>query len=52
MVVEIKALEVNQTQELMPLLSNKQVVGRKQVYKIKYQPDDIIECYKAQLIAI
>lgn len=48
MIEEIKALETNQTWELMSLPPEKQDIGCKWV--IKYQLEDTIECYKARLV--
>ncbi|KAL2512300.1 Retrovirus-related Pol polyprotein from transposon RE1 [Abeliophyllum distichum] len=43
MAEEIKALEDKRIWELMPLPLEKQAIGCKWVYKIKYQPDGTIE---------
>lgn len=48
---ELKALEDNQTWELMALPPGKKAIGCKWVYKIKRNPDGSIERYKARLVA-
>ncbi|KAL9419194.1 hypothetical protein AB3S75_037033 [Citrus x aurantiifolia] len=48
---EITALEKNNTWTLTHLPDGKKAIGSKWVYKIKYQSDGTIECYKARLIA-
>jgi Reverse transcriptase (RNA-dependent DNA polymerase) len=48
---ELEALEKNKTWKIMKLPSDKRSVGCKWVYKIKYNSDEIVERYKARLIA-
>jgi hypothetical protein len=48
---EMEALYECGTCEIAPRPSDKNVVGFKWVYKIKYKPDGSIECYKAKLVA-
>ena len=52
MIEEIKVLEENQTYELTfaSKLKKKKVIGCKQVYKVKHNPIDTIEYYKAHLV--
>jgi len=51
MEMEIKALEVNKTWEIMDLPPNKTPIGCKWVYKIKRRANGDIERYKARLVA-
>ena len=44
---EIKALEDNQTWELVDLPRNKKAIGRRWVYKVKYNSDGGVERFKA-----
>jgi Reverse transcriptase (RNA-dependent DNA polymerase) len=48
---ELKALEKNDTWDIINLPKNKKLVGCKWVYKIKYNCDGTIERYKARLVA-
>jgi len=50
MEMEIKALEVNKTWEIMDLPPNKMPIGCKWVYKIKRRANGDIERYKAKLV--
>ncbi|CAA7022736.1 unnamed protein product [Microthlaspi erraticum] len=50
--VEVDALEENQTWTLEELPPGKRAIGSKWVYKIKYNSDGTIECYKARLVAL
>lgn len=50
MATEIKALKGNKTWCITSLPPNKQVVGCKWIYKIKYSSNGSIERYKAQLV--
>ncbi|XP_019107757.1 uncharacterized mitochondrial protein AtMg00820-like [Beta vulgaris subsp. vulgaris] len=49
---ELKALEDNETWELIVLPKDKQAIGSKWVYKTKLRPDGTVERYKARLVAI
>ena len=51
MVVEIVALEANNTSTLTLFPTSKKLIGCKWVYKIKYKADGSIERYKARLVA-
>lgn len=51
MATEIQALELNNTWYVVPLPSNKQAVGCKWVFKIKYKSDGTMERYKSRLVA-
>ncbi|GJV14984.1 retrovirus-related pol polyprotein from transposon RE1 [Tanacetum coccineum] len=48
---ELAALESNNTWELTLLPPNKQAIGSKWVYRIKYKVDGSVERYKARLVA-
>ncbi|GJT76414.1 reverse transcriptase domain-containing protein [Tanacetum coccineum] len=48
---ELDALESNNTWELTLLPPNKQAIGSKWVYKIKYKSDGSVERYKGRLVA-
>jgi hypothetical protein len=48
---EIKALEKNQTWDLVILPQNKSATGCKWVYKVKFQADGNVKRYKARLVA-
>jgi hypothetical protein len=48
---EIKALEKNQTWDLVILPQNKCAIGCKWVYRVKFQADSKVERYKARLVA-
>ena len=48
---EMEALNECQTWEVVPRPRDKNVVGSKWVYKIKYKPDGSIDRYKARLVA-
>ena len=47
---KIEALHEYGTWEVVPRPLNRNVVGSKSVYKIKYKPDGSIERYKARLV--
>jgi len=51
MEMEIKALEVNKTWEIMDLSPKKMPIGCKWVYKIKQRANGDIKRYKARLVA-
>lgn len=48
---EIQALEQNNTWDLVHLPPNKNVVGSKWIFQIKYRYDGTLERYKARLVA-
>ncbi|KAE8698181.1 Calcium-dependent ARF-type GTPase activating protein family isoform 2 [Hibiscus syriacus] len=48
---EILALESNNTLSLVPLPSNKTLIGSKWVYRIKYNSNGEVERFKAHLVA-
>ena len=48
---EIKMIEKNHTWELMQKPEDKEIIGLKWVYKIKYNEDGTIQKHKARLIA-
>jgi hypothetical protein len=48
---EMEALHECGTWDIVPRPHNRNVVGSKWVYKIKYKPDGTIERYKARLVA-
>lgn len=48
---ELQALQKNNTWELCSLSKGKNVIGSKQVFKVKYRPNGEVERYKAQLVA-
>lgn len=50
-VVELAALEAKNTWQLVPLTHDKQIVGCKWLYKIKFNADGTVERYKARLVA-
>jgi len=50
MQIEIQALEKNDTWEIDDLPPNKEALGCKWVYKIKYHSDDTVERFKARLV--
>jgi hypothetical protein len=51
MATKHESLMKNQTQNLTDLPSGEKSIGCKQVYKVKYKADDMLDKYKAQLIA-
>lgn len=48
---EILDLEQNKTWDLVTLPSDKNAIGCKWVYKVKYKSDGSLESYKARLVA-
>ena len=48
---EIKMIEKNHTWELMQKPEDKEIIGLKWVYKIKYNEDGTIQKHKARLVA-
>ncbi|XP_052199622.1 retrovirus-related Pol polyprotein from transposon RE1 isoform X2 [Diospyros lotus] len=48
---EMKALDSNNTWELVDRLKNKKIVGYKWVFTVKYKSDGSIDRYKARLVA-
>lgn len=48
---EIKMIEKNNTWELVEKPEDKEVIGLKWVYKVKYNEDGSIQKYKARLVA-
>ena len=48
---EIHAIEKNDTCELVALQKYKQVIGVKQIYKVKYHVDGSVKRHKARLVA-
>ena len=48
---EIRALEKNETWEVMNLPRGKKPVGCKWVFTVKYKADGTVERYKARLVA-
>lgn len=51
MTEEIDAMHSNQTWTIVPRPVDRNVVGSKWVYKVKYKADGSIERYKARLVA-
>ena len=51
MIEEVEGLEENKKWTLTPLLQKKRTIGYKWVHKIKNNPNDKIEHYKAHLVA-
>lgn len=51
MLLEIEALLVNETWELIALLIDKHVIGCKQVFRVKLKVDKTFDKYKGRLIA-
>lgn len=47
---ELKALEANNTWELVPLPKGKRAIGCKWVFKIKLKADGTLERYKTRLV--
>lgn len=48
---ELQALHQNNTWTLLPRPQNKNLIGSKWVYRIKYKEDGSIDRYKARLVA-
>ena len=48
---EMKALNKNQTWEIVDLLEEKKIMGCKQVCTIKYKVDESLERHKTRLVA-
>ena len=51
MAAKIATLEANNTWTLTPLPAHKKAIDCKWVYRVKYKADDLIERYKAKLVA-
>ena len=51
MKVEYEALMKNKTWDLVPYLNEKNVIGNKWIYKVKFNSIGDIEKYKARLVA-
>lgn len=51
MIEEIKAIEKNQTWELVDLPEEKNVIGLKWIFKTKYNADGSVKRHKARLVA-
>ena len=49
---EIESIEKNDTWELVDLPKNRDCIGVKWVYKMKYKANGEVEKYKARLVAI
>lgn len=49
---ELAALEENQTWKITVLPQNKKAIGCKWVFKTKFNPDGIVERYKARLVVL
>ena len=47
---EDRALEKNKTQNLQDLPSGKKPISCKWVYRVKYNPDGIVQHFKAHLV--
>jgi len=50
MAVEIQTLEANETWDIVDLLPDKKAISGKWVYRVKYNSDGTIQCYKARLV--
>lgn len=48
---ELRALEENETWEIVQLPKNKRPIGCRWIYKVKLNPDGTMERYKARLVA-
>ncbi|KAM1376340.1 hypothetical protein ACFX2F_038091 [Malus domestica] len=48
---ELKSLKKNATLEITDLLAGKKPVGCKWVYTVKYKADEVVDCFKARLVA-
>ncbi|XP_048442574.1 uncharacterized mitochondrial protein AtMg00820-like [Pyrus x bretschneideri] len=51
MTAKLNALQQNNTWTLVPLHAGYKPIGCKWVYRIKYQSDGTIDCYKARVVA-
>ena len=51
MQAELEAMESNKTWSVCYLPEDKHTIGCKWVYKVKFNSDGSIECYKACLVA-
>ena len=48
---EMEALCKNETWDLVPYPPHKKAIGCRCIYKVKYNADGSINCFKAQLVA-
>lgn len=48
---ELQALDENKTWSIVPLPKGQKLIGARWIYKLKYNSDGSLECYKARLVA-